>query len=628
MNPIFETEYFIRCSSCMRYMVTTSDRVQCDNCDKELKRGNSQYFVYMPLKPQLEKSINDHFTDIMLYRERFFKNKNVITDIQDANQFKISQKNHPNVIVLSLTVNTDGAKMYNSTFKSVWPIQIYQNFLPPQIRYIPENIMVVALHSGKPNMREYFQPLLNELKIIYDEGGINVTKNGQHLTFLPLITNCTADLPAKAAVQEMVSHNGHFACGYCMHKGEKIKKNKHSKTVIRYTRTNTHTQQCLNRTHTDILNTYKNLKSMSLNGIKNISCMIAAHSFDLVNGFSIDYMHCVLLGVTKKLLDLWLNTENHNEPFHISKKKQIELSSRIVRIKPVSEITRKPRTIFERKDFKANEFRTLLLYYLRYCLVDILPKRYIEHFQLLSSSIYMLLQANITKEEIHLADTRLNKFADDFQDLYHEHNVTINLHLLRHIGSAVHQLGPLWAQSSFAFETNNGVLIKSNHATNHFLMDLAWKYRVKKTIECEKNRKDVHVGGKTTIRISSDEKSILSKFGFNFESDILTIYKYFSLHDTKFTSLKAKEISTIDYFIELNTEEIGVVQFYFVSYDIAYAYIQLYKEIGKSDHLKEVYPLNTKIVVNVKLFKRKLMYIKIGRVYEIAVGIPNNFEKT
>lgn len=411
-------------------------------------------------------------------------------------------------------------------------------------------------------------------------------------------------------------------------KRQQNKKNKHSKAVIRYTRTEAHTQQCLNRTHNDILNVYKNLKSTPLNGIKNISCMIAAYNFDLVNGYSIDYMHCALLGVTKKLLDLWLNAENHSEPFYISKKRQVVLSSRIVSIRPVSEISRKPRSIFERKDFKANEFRTLLLYYLRYCLVDMLPMKYINHFQLFSSSIYMLLQANITQEDISLANDRLNKFADEYQDLYHEHNVTINLHLLRHIASSVRQIGPLWTQSSFAFETYNGVLIKSNHSKNHFLMDLAWKYSAKKTLESEINEKNIHVGGITTVRIGSEEKLILCKFGFNFKSDILTIYKFFSLRDTKFTSLKAKEVSTIDYFIELDSGEIGVAHFYFVFNDVAYAFIQLYEEIGKLDHLKKVYPLNTKIITNVESIKRKLMFIKIGRLYEIVVGIPNHFEKT
>lgn len=623
INPIFNIEYFIKCSSCKIYTKTLSDKIECNNCDKHLKRANSEYFVYLPITQQLNKSIDEHFEAIMSYRDRITRNdNNVITDIQDSVQFKKSQCEHSNEIVLSLTANTDGAQMFNSSTKSLWPIQIYQNFLPPHIRYNPENIIVVALHSGKPNMQDFFQPLLNELKEIYDDGGINYTRNDRKYQFLPLITCCTADLPAKAAVQGTVSHNGYYACRYCLHKGEVIKKNKQSKAVIRYTRNNS-----LSRTHKDILDTYKKLKQTPLNGIKSVSCMIAANDFDLVNGFSIDYMHCVLLGVVKKLLNLWLETENHAEPYYILKKKQIVLSSRIITIKPIFEINRKPRSIFERKLFKANEFRTLLLYYLRYCLIDMLPMRYINHFQLLSSAVYMLLQEKITNEDICTAETNLNKFADQFEELYGKHNVTINLHLLRHLANSVRHNGPLWAHSAFAFETNNGVLIRTSHATNNFLMDLSYKYVMKKSLKNSSNEKSVQISGKTNIRISLEEKSILNEFGFNFDSDILTIYKVFTLRGTKFSSLKSKEISTVDYFVELRTGEIGSILYHLYINDMAYAFVQLYNVSESHDHLKKIYPLSKKIIINVNLIERKLMYIKVSTMQAVVVSIPNNFEK-
>lgn len=35
-------------------------------------------------------------------------------------------------------------------------------------------------------------------------------------------------------------------------------------------------------------------------------------NFDVIDGNPVDYMHCVLLGVMKKLLNLWLNSEHHS----------------------------------------------------------------------------------------------------------------------------------------------------------------------------------------------------------------------------------------------------------------------------------------------------------------------------
>lgn len=106
----------------------------------------------------------------MSYKASFNEHSNSIIDVQSGIQFKKCQNEHPNLLVLSLTASTDGAKIYNSSNDSLWPIQIIQNFLPPKMRYVTENIIVVGLHHGKPKMKDFFHPLLNELQKIKDEG--------------------------------------------------------------------------------------------------------------------------------------------------------------------------------------------------------------------------------------------------------------------------------------------------------------------------------------------------------------------------------------------------------------------------------------------------------------------------
>lgn len=46
-----------------------------------------------------------------------------------------------------------------------------------------------------------------------------------------------------------------------------------------------------------------------VNGIKGKS--VLSGIVDLVRGVPIDYMHCVLEGVTKWLLEKWVNSTNH-----------------------------------------------------------------------------------------------------------------------------------------------------------------------------------------------------------------------------------------------------------------------------------------------------------------------------
>lgn len=171
VNSTVLIQNHICCSICQCFTPTTSNNVLCDACSTSLKTSSSKYFVYIPFADQLKKSVLKHFEKILSYKSSFDEHSNLITDVQSGFQFKKCQANHSESLVLSLTVSTDGAKMYNSSNDSLWPIQVVQNFLPPKMRYISENIIVVGLHRGKPKMKDFFFPFLNELEKIVNEGG-------------------------------------------------------------------------------------------------------------------------------------------------------------------------------------------------------------------------------------------------------------------------------------------------------------------------------------------------------------------------------------------------------------------------------------------------------------------------
>lgn len=136
------------------------------------------------------------------------------------------------------------------------------------------------------------------------------------------------------------------------------------------------------RTHKSIICTVRKVTNLPIDGIKELSCFIGLSYFDLVHGFSIDYMHCILIGITPYLIGLWMDSKNSKQSFYLDKRKRENLNQRILRIKPTSSITRKPKSLDDRKHFKANEFRSLLLFYLRYSLAGLLNMKYLNHFQL------------------------------------------------------------------------------------------------------------------------------------------------------------------------------------------------------------------------------------------------------
>lgn len=335
-----------------------------------------------------------------------------------------------------MTANTDGAAIYKSVLnKSIWPIHLQQNYLSPSKRFKTSNILLAAMYFGtaQPNMQQLFYPMLKELIEIQNEGGIKVERNGRTYEFMPMLINCCCDLPAKAKVQCITSHAGHYACSYCLDPGTLINakqddKSK-SKSYVRYIYGN-----YAARTHSHMLQTYSQVKTNErISGIHGLSCMVAAEGFDLVHGYNIDYMHCVLLGMTKKLLDLWLNSTNHREEYYINKRKHRQLDQRLCSIKPTSNVGVKPLSIFNRSNYKAKNYRMMLLFYLGCCLPGCQDQKYINNFQLLSSSIYILLKERIMIEDCNQAEKMLDQFAKTFENLYGKDKVTMNLHLIRHM---------------------------------------------------------------------------------------------------------------------------------------------------------------------------------------------------
>lgn len=149
MVPLsFMPQFYIYCATCKSYSMTTTSNVKCELCFKIMKRANSKYFTNLPLKPQLIKTIHKNFKSIIEYDQKFNENNDIIRDFQDGNIYRNAKTKYQNSIILPLVGNTDGARIFNSSNNSIWPIQFYQCFLPPNARYIPENIIVAAIHEG------------------------------------------------------------------------------------------------------------------------------------------------------------------------------------------------------------------------------------------------------------------------------------------------------------------------------------------------------------------------------------------------------------------------------------------------------------------------------------------------
>lgn len=201
-------------------------------------------------------------------------------------------------------------------------------------------------------------------------------------------------------------------------------------------------------------------------GVKGPSWLQFFPAFHIISGIAVDYMHGVLLGVQKLLLELWFLPKFGKENFNFQDKQEL-VDKRLLGIKPTLNITRLPRSILDLKYWKASEYRSFLLYFGGPVLHDILDKDRFRHYLLLVNSMHILLKFGSTHNDINRAEEMLTKFCELFADLYDVRFMRLNVHQLLHLPDSVRTLGPLYTHSCFSFEDKNGVLLKMIRGTQN-----------------------------------------------------------------------------------------------------------------------------------------------------------------
>lgn len=621
----FNIQYYISCDRCNIYTKCIEEKeFRCSKCAAVLKLREMNYFVYIPVVYQLKYMLQRFWSVIADFKAAIQEksNQQTISDVYDGEILKKIVSTRKNA--LSLMISTDGVSLKKSNPASFWPIQVLCNFLPPNLRYCKENIIVAAFFyaDSKPDMCDFFVPFVEEMSKLEEEGFI---MNDEH--FQPIVTHAVFDLPAKAAFSKIKQYNGYYSCLYCFHPGEK------TEVGVRYTYT---TENHGLRTHESMLATLndvylnRHIKDYTKCGVYGISPTIKFNHFDLVHSFAIDHMHCVLIGIVRKLLCYWLEGSHGS---HIPKKRRLKLDRRISAIKPCRFVGRLPRSLRQRKYFKATENGSLLLFYLPVCLRDILKTKYFDHFNLLSSSIYTLLKTNISSEELIGAREKLELFVHQYQLLYGKNEMTLNVHSLLHIPSSVAYLGPLWATSMFSFESSNAIFGQYVKGNTDVISQIVTKYAIdkasKKNLPARKNHKDfTSLDVKKDVKLGTEDVRTLRANGLYFErkNGNVLIYCTFKRNEQSFTSISYnRPKKTIDYFVELKNKLIGKIKFYIEHEKTYYFVMEEFLFVENVHHIAEIKPRQIDSIHLVDQIDKKLIYLNYGNQHFITER-PNQFE--
>lgn len=624
----FHRKFLIFCKKCNELC---NEKNWCGTCGIATKKTKNNFVVYIPIEEQIKATLDKHFDVIVDYMSRN-KNEN-ITDFDNGNLYKRARQKYPHSILLCLTLNADGAQVHNSQKKSVWPIQLYQNYLPPHLRFKCENILLVTIYFGreKPDFRKLLYPLCEELQTL-GENTLSFYRSGQIFHCVPTVTCCTLDLPARKLLSGLKSYSGKMACTFCLHEGISVTDHL-KKKYIRYVKLNS---PPANRTHESIIRAVERLstntlkKKKTIDGIVEIPPMLLFDGFDLSAGFAVDYMHNVAIGIMGMLLEFWMGSHrlSKSSPFFkpMHPKARLLLDVRLLALKPFKKITRKPKSLQDRHFFKASEYRNLLLYYLPICLEGLLDYKLLKHFKLLSAAIYMLLRTKISSTELNEAHQMLVAFADEFEELYGREAVTMNIHLLRHYKESVINSGPLWATSLFGFESNIGVICKpAKNCPSNELEVMSYDYCLWRSNKQSMSEDTAILRGKwetvpdTIATILQENQIFPSKKNRFFIGDTVKI------NAQHFKSMKSKKTKSTDHFIEMKDNVIGSIQLFIEFENKIYLVLQEYNVIERYYHLSKIRPIENIRMYSIEDIVCKLLYMNFSDTHAVTKE-PNNFE--
>ena len=218
----------------------------------------------------------------------------------------------------------------------------------------------------------------------------------------------------------MTQYNGYYGCTHCLQSGQQLATGE---------RGTVHVYQYIHDNPTGPKRTSQQLEKDSheatendttVNGIKGPSWLSMVPDYNILEGNAVDYMHCVLLGVTKMLLKLWFDSVHSKELWYCGTK--VELAdSKLLQIKPPLNIKRTPRSIQQHRSYwKASEYRNWLLFYSLPVMYSTLPIEYLAHHMLLVEAVHTLLQCTITTTMINKVEKLIQHYCFKFQFYYSE----------------------------------------------------------------------------------------------------------------------------------------------------------------------------------------------------------------
>ena len=450
-------DYFY-CKDCLEVL---DEVMTCKVCNKIYKKDRSMYnnyiFTILDIRSQIESLLG--IEDVAIEVESMIQKRRSQPPHLKKQLQKIPLKNFD----LTLCLNTDGVPIFNSSKTAIWPVLLALNELPMHLK--SRYVMLAGLWVGKgkivPDL--VFPFVVKQLNSLQQNPVQWKLANKEKVMSHVFVISVAVDAPARCIVQGHTQFNGEFGCNWCEQQGEVVPKGRGYARVYVYNpgrlRTNDRYKQQVVARHFTL-------------GIQTASPLLLLQNFDIVKGLSVDHMHCSLLGIARTFLSIWMKSSMQQ----VCIAKSIDaINNRWTSMRVPDELPRTPRSLHERKYWKASELKTWL-FSTTVILNGILPDAYLDHHKKLVVALHKLLSTNITEQDLKFSSESLVEYVKGVESLYGKEFCTFNVHQLAHIAECVEELGYLWENSAFIFENFNGILKKCVNSSNGILAQICKKF--------------------------------------------------------------------------------------------------------------------------------------------------------
>ncbi|KAH7938992.1 hypothetical protein HPB52_004109 [Rhipicephalus sanguineus] len=175
---------------------------------------------------------------------------------------------------------------------------------PSKCQHLPRWLVVWGKH---PDMAVFMGKFVKAFQligeIVWQHGVMDLVSN----VYLACVC---VDAPARAAVGNQTQFNGLFGCPWCLACGtlEDGRRLYINPDIPAPERTTAGVRRDM-KLAVELQN--------PVNGLKGPSAFWSLQYLDLVECFTVEYMHCVLLGVTRQFTDYWFDSSRCHENFYI-----------------------------------------------------------------------------------------------------------------------------------------------------------------------------------------------------------------------------------------------------------------------------------------------------------------------